>query len=366
MKINYIHEGVFGSYKNSKTSGKEIATSLATEAIFEKYKDEIMAVYVKDLKELMDSRVESKFGGSEAKYRICNRYVQDLSPDAYGVGARIMARGNKVVIEQMLSWQTSFITGTRTFYTCSRELTFWEEEEKKLAELFPRYTFKIVLDWVYSPGGMHASTKITPDSKLVHRPYPCPGDDLLSPKVGIGYEVTLDEYAAYWNRFVSKAESIREFSIENPEFTSLDIHVPTDLKIESMVIRGGEKLTDLSGVAKYMIGPPEVSYNLNGFKDFMSRRSDGVDIDPKYDVPNPAFEIATKGLLSLDNLRYLFDANGNGKILCTFFLYDMTNNQGRLYDTTYGSNPTIIATDRFTKDTFKKAVDKHKKKYFKK
>ena len=71
MKVNYLYEsGPFGSYKNAKPVNKDYLHKLAAEAIFEKDKEEIMEVYVNDIKELMDTSVDSIFGRKEEKVHL--------------------------------------------------------------------------------------------------------------------------------------------------------------------------------------------------------------------------------------------------------------------------------------------------------
>lgn len=368
MKINYLYEaGPFGSYKNTKLGDKEPLQRLAANAIFEKHKEEIMKVYVNDIKELMDTIVDSKFGGREEKYRICNRYVADESPDAYGVGARIhLSKGSEVIIEQLLSFQTSLILGNRSYYLCPEELTFWENEEKKLQEMFPRYTFNIVLDWVYSPSGdLHSRKKVNTDvDVLEHHPFPYPLKENTLGGITLGHSVTLEMFVKYWNRFISKSDSVNYLSLELPDIETLDVVTPTKFKTESIQIRGGENLIDLTGASKYLLGAKEITYNLNGFRDFMSRRRNGVDIEEKY-KQNPAFERATNGILSLDNLTYLFDNSSDGSLLFSYFTYNLNTGKGRLFDTPYISLITN-ATKWFNKDGFKSAVDAYIKKHSKK
>jgi hypothetical protein len=368
MKIDYLYEaGPFGSYRNAKRSTKDSLQKLAAEAIFEKYREEIMSVYVNDIKELMDTMVDSKFGGREEKYRICNRYVADESPDAYGVGARIhLLKGTEVIIEQLLSFQTSIMSGNKSYYLCPEEFTFWENEEQKLQEMFPRYTFKIVLDWVYSSSGdLHSRKKVNTDvDVLEHHPFPYPLKENTLGGITLGHSVTLEMFVKYWNRFISKADSVKYLSLELPDIETLDIVTPTKFKTESIQIRGGENLIDLTGASKYLLGAKEITYNLNGFRDFMSRRRDGMDIEEKY-KQNPAFERATKGILSLDNLTYLFDNSSNGSLLFSYFTYNLNTGKGRLFDTSYLSKETPI-TKWFDKDGFIPAVDAYKKKRSKK
>ena len=113
-----------------------------------------------------------------------------------------------------------------------------------------------------------------------------------------------------------------------------------------------------------MLGAKEITYNLNGFRDFMSRRRNGMDIEEKY-KQNPAFERATKGILSLDNLTYLFDNSSNGSLLFSYFTYNLSTGKGRLFDTSYLSKETPV-TKWFDKDGFIPAVDAYIKKRSKK
>ena len=368
MKINYLYEaGPFGSYKNVKQGDKESLQRLAANAIFEKHKEEIMEVYVNDIKELMDTMVDSKFGGREEKYRICNRYVTDESPDAYGVGARIrLSKGSEVTIEQLLSFQTSIMSGNKSYYLCPEEFTFWENEEKKLQEMFPRYTFTIVLDWVYSSSGdLHSRKKVNSDVDVIeHHPFPYPLKENALGGIALGSNVTVEMFVKYWNRFISKSDSIKYLSLEYPDIETLDVMTPTNFKTEVIQIRGGEHLIDLTGASKYLSGAKEITYNLNGFRDFMSRRRDGMDIEEKY-KQNPAFERATKGILSLDNLTYLFDNSSNGSLLFSYFTYNLKTGKGRLYDALY-LNKEIPVTKWFDKDGFIPAVDAYIKKRSKK
>ena len=369
MKVNYLYEaGPFGSYKNAKQDNKDSLQKLASEAIFEKYKEEIMAVYVDDIKKLMDTMVDSKFGGREEKYRICNRYVTDKSPNAYGVGARIHAKGTTVIIEQLLSFQTALTSGYKTYYICPEEFTFWENEEQKLQEMFPRYTFKIVLDWVYSSTGvLRARKKVNSDvDNLEHHPFPYPlNENTAAGCITLGHDVTLDMFIKYWNRYISKCDSVKMIMLEHPSMDSLDITIPTDFKTETIQLRGGENLVDISGVSKYLIGNQEVTYNLNGFMDFGLRRSKGLDIEEKY-RQNPVFEQATNGVLSLDNLTYLFDNSSNGNLLFSYFIYNISTGKGRLFNSSYSGNIKFSVTDWFDKDGFKPAIDAFLKKQGKK
>lgn len=372
MKVNYLYEaGPFGSYKNAKQDNKDALQKLASEAIFEKYKEDIMEVYVNDIVDFMDATKDSAyFGGTTAKYRICNRYINDESPNTYGVGARIYLRGNTVIIEQLLSSQTSLISGTlsKLYYTCPEELTFWEKEEKKLQEMFPRYTFKIMLDWVYnSTGDLWARKKVNSDvDSLEHHPFPYPlKENTLADYITLGSNVTLDMFIKYWNRYISKCDSVKMLMLEHPSMDSLDITIPTDFKAETIRLRGGDNLVDISGASKYLIGNQEVTYNLNGFRDFSSRKSKGLDIEKKY-RQNPVFEQATNGVLSLDNLTYLFDNSTNGSLLFSYFTYNINTGKGRLFTSSYSKNIKFSVTDWFDKDGFKPAIDAFLKKQGKK
>lgn len=362
MKVKYLYEaGPFGSYKNAKHDNKDSLQKLASDAIFEKYREEIMTVYVNDIKELMDTMVDSKFGDRKEKYRICNRYVADESPNTYGIGARVYVRGTTVVIQQLLSSQTSFRSGNTSYYLCPEEFTFWENEEHKLQEMFPRYTFKIELDWVYSSiGDMWARKKVNSDvDNLEHHPFPYPFNEGISLScITLGHNVTIDMFIKYWNRYISRCDSIKMISLEQPSMDSLDITIPTDFKVESIQIRGGDKLVDISGVSKYLIGNQEITYNLNGFRDFHSIRTNGVDIEERY-KQSPAFEQATNGVLSLDNLTYLFDNSPYGKLLFSYFTYNISTGKGRLFDMSYVM--PVSVTEWFDKDGFIPAIDSYLK-----
>lgn len=370
MKVDYLYEaGPFGSYKNAKRYSnditKDILNKVAADAIFKKDKEDIMEVYVNDIIELMDTMKDTHYGSRVQKYRICNRYINDESPDAYGVGARTYIRGNTVIIEQLLSTQTSLISGNKSFYTCPEELTFWEKEEKKLQEMFPRYTFKIVLNWVYnSTERLWPSKKVNSDvDKLEHYPFPYHPDLEGGEFIALGTDVTLDMFIKYWNRFISRRESITSIELSDPMMDSLDITIPTDFKTKSIQIRGGENLVDLNGATKYLIGNKQVMYNLNGFRSFDSKRSDSLepDIQEVY-KQKPAFERATNGVLSLDNLTYLFDKSTYGRLLFSYFTYDISTGKGLLFDD-YSYNHVA---KWFDKDGFKKAVDDYIKKQGKK
>ena len=372
MKVNYLYEsGPFGSYKNAKPVNKDYLHKLAAEAIFEKDKEEIMEVYVNDIKELMDTLVDSIFGSKEEKYKICNRYVTDESPDAYGIGARIHAVGTTVTIKQLLSFQTSLITERSiTYYLCPEEFTFWENEEKKLQKMFPKYTFKIVLDWVYSStDDLQAGKKVNSDvDNLEHCPFPYPLEEYtFAASITLGFNVTLDMFIKYWNRYISKYDCIKMIKFDNPSINSLDITIPTDFKTKAIQIIGGDNLTDISGASKYLIGNKEVTYNLNGFRDFGSRKSNVINIKEKY-KQNPVFEQATNGVLSLDNLTYLFDNSTNGRLLFPGFTYNINTGKGRLFDTSYNYNKNSSAsvTEWFDKDGFKSAIDVYLKEQGKK
>lgn len=368
MKVNYLYEaGPFGSYKNAKHDNKDSLQKLAAEAIFEKHKEEIMAVYVNDIKELMDTMVKSEFGDRKEKYRICNRYITDESPSAYGIGARIHAKGTTVVIEQLLSFQTSLTSGNRTYYLCPEEFTFWENEEQKLQEMFPKYTFKIALDWIYnSTGNLYARKKVNSDvDNLEHHPFPYPLRNAPIACVTLGHCVTLDMFIKYWNRFISRYDSVKMIMLVQPSMDSLDITVPTDFKVETLQIRGGDNLVDISGASKYLIGDQEITYNLNGFREFGYGRSNGIDIEKKY-KQNPVFEQATNGVLSLDNLTYLFDNSSNGDLLFSYFTYNINTRKGRLFGASYNKNRAFAVTDWFDKDGFKPAIDAYLKKQGKK
>ena len=369
MKVNYLYEaGPFGSYKNAKQDNKAALQKLASEAIFEKHKEDIMEVYVNDIVDFMDATKDSAyFGGTTAKYRICNRYINDESPNTYGVGARIYLRGNTVIIEQLLSSQTSLISGTlsKLYYTCPEELTFWEKEEKKLQEMFPRYTFKIMLDWVYnSTERLWARKKVNSDvDNLEHHPFPYNTDIDGGNFISIGENVTLEMFIKYWNRFISRSKVVKSITLNDPSMDSLDITVPTDFKVETIQIIGGENLVDINGAAKYLVGNKQVLYNLNGFRSFSPRKSDSLanDIEDVY-KQKPAFEKATNGVLSLDNLIYLFDKSPDGRLLFSYFTYDINTGKGLLFDdSTYNH-----VANWFDKDGFKKAVDDYIKKQGKK
>lgn len=363
MKIGYLYEAVFGSYKNTKVSGKDIATKIAADAIFEKYKGEIMEVYVSDIKELMDSTVDSPFSGSTEKYRVCNRYVKDISPDAYGIGARISRMGTNVIIEQMVSFQTSFTTGSKSFYICQEEMEFWEKEEEKLHELFPKYTFKIMLDWIYvKDGTLHPRTEVNSDVDQLPRyqfPYPI-NEANCSGTISLGYEVSLEMFVKYWNRFINRSDHINTLYLENPSMTNLDLSVPSDFKVNRIMIRGGASLTNLEGAKKYLMEDHTITYNLNGFRDFLAHRNDGTEISTEYASGTPAYEIATNGALSLENLKYLFDNSPNGSLLFSYFIYDLDSKRCRLFDSSYSVDKVKI-TEWFKKENFKKVVNKYLK-----
>ena len=362
MKLNYLYEaGPFGSYKNAKSGNKDSLQKLAAEGIFEKHKEEIMEVYVKDIKDLMDSEVNTKFGGTKEKYRICNRYVTDENPYSYGVGARIFLRGTSVVIEQLLTPTWS----RYNYYVCPEEFTFWENEEQKLQEMFPRYTFKIMLDWVYnSTERLWARKKVNSDvDNLEHHPFPYNTDIDGGNFITIGENVTLEMFIKYWNRFISRSKVVKSITLNDPSMDSLDITVPTDFKVETIQIRGGENLVNINGAAKYLVGNKQVLYNLNGFRSFSQRKSDSLanDIEDVY-KQKPAFEKATNGVLSLDNLIYLFDKSPDGRLLFSYFTYDINTGKGLLFDdSTYNH-----VANWFDKDGFKKAVDDYIKKQGKK
>jgi hypothetical protein len=365
MKVSFIHEGVFGSYKNTKTSGKDIARGIASSAIFEKYKSEIMDVYVADIKELMDTRVDSPFGGTDSKYRICNRYVPDISEDAYGIGARPYCKGNTVVIEQMVSFQTSNISGgSRSLYTCPEELLFWENEETKLSGLFPKFKFKIILDWVYLPDAGGYIRTVDPEKEAIeHHPFPYPlNSNTNSGTITLGHTVTLNDFIKYWNRFAKTEDKVQCLAFEHPPMESLEISIPSNFKTGQIMIRGGLQLTDIDSAKAYMTGNSEIVYNLYGFRDFSSRRRDGQDIDPKFKEGVPAFEKATNGLMSLDNLTYLFDNSPNGSLVCSYFMYSPITHKGRIFDVGYNVSRNIVS-DWFSDDKgFRKAVDMARKK----
>ena len=365
MKLNYLYEaGPFGSYKNAKSSNKDSLQKLAAEGIFEKHKEEIMEVYVKDIKDLMDSEVNTKFGGTKEKYRICNRYVTDENPYSYGVGARIYLRGKTVVIEQLLTPTWS----RYNYYVCPEEFTFWEKEEQKLQEMFPRYTFKIVFDWVYMSSGDLWIRKVNSAvDNLEHYPFPHPlEEDPSGDCIILGDNVTLDMFIKYWNRYISTVDSFKMIMLENPSMDSLDITIPTDFKVEAIQVRGGDNLVDISGVSKYLIGNQEVTYNLNGFEKLSLRMSDKLlSIKEKY-IQHPVFEEATKGVLSLDNLTYLFDNSTNGTLLFSYFTYNISTGKGRLSNSLYSKNVKFSVTDWFDKDGFKRAIDAFLKKQGKK
>ena len=352
MKLNYLYEaGPFGSYKNikNKNSIQELG-NIGKEAIFEKIKEKIVEVYVNDIKELMDTLVETKTG-RDVKYRICNRYIKDESPDAYGVGARIYLRSSTVMIEQLLSMDTSLISsGTKTYYFCPEEFTFWEKEEQKLQEMFPKFTFKIVLDWVYNSTDALWPGRIVNSNvdKLEHRPFPYPERSTII----LGSNVTLDMFIKYWNRYISRCDSLEIITLDKPSMDSLDITIPTDFKVNSIVINGGNNLVNINGVSKYLIGNKEVTYSLNGFRDFSLRTSNGGLVIKEQYKRNPVFERATNGVLSLDNLTYLFDKSIHGSLIFSYFTYNIITGKGKLFN-------GYKSTNWFNKYEFKQAVDNY-------
>ena len=80
------------------------------------------------------------------------------------------------------------------------------------------------------------------------------------------------------------------------------------------------------------------------------------------------FEQATNGVLSLDNLTYLFDNSTNGRLLFPGFTYNINTGKGRLFDTSYNYNKNSSAsvTEWFDKDGFKSAIDVYLKEQGKK
>ena len=297
-----------------------------------------------------------EFSGNFSPYTASLQY--DTTPPIpwqkeYGTGCFAYA-------EQLLSFQTSLIgLGNGSYYLCPEEFTFWENEEQKLQEMFPRYTFKIVLDWVYShTGDLWSGKKVSSNvDNLEHHPFPHPFErDTLAGCVALGNDVTLDMFVKYWNRYVSKCDSLKMIMLEHPNMDSLDINVPTDFKVEAIQIRGGNNLVDISGASKYLIGNKEVTYNLNGFTEFGSRRSNGVDIKEEF-KQNPVFERATNGVLSLDNLTYLFDNSSDGLSLFSYFTYNLNTGMGKLFNTAYNKKLYSPRTIWFDKDGFKPAVD---------
>ena len=356
MKVDYLYEaGPFGSYKNAKSSNKDSLQKLAAEGIFEKCKEEIMKVYVKDIKDLMDT-MDTKFGGRIEKYRVCNRYVMDESPYTYGVGARIYLRGKTVVIEQLLTPKMTSIY----YYNCPEEFTFWENEEQKLQEMFPRYTFKIVFDWVYMSNGLLWATKVNSDvDNLEHYPFPYPLETSTSDCIALGSNVTLDMFIKYWNRFISTSDYVKKIVLDEPNMDSLNITIPTDFRVESVEIRGGENLTDISGISKCLIGKQEVTYNLYRFASDILMIHDGrrrLSIKGRY-KQHPVFEQATNGVLSLDNLTYLFDNSVNGILLFPYFTYNISTGNGRLFNISNTKRDKYYYTNWFDKDGFKATVD---------
>ena len=72
--------------------------------------------------------------------------------------------------------------------------------------------------------------------------------------ITLGFNVTLDMFIKYWNRYISKYDSIKFIKFDNPSINSLDITIPTDFKTKAIQIIGGDNLTDISGASKYLIG----------------------------------------------------------------------------------------------------------------
>ena len=353
MKVDYLYEaGPFGSYKNAKSSNKDSLQKLAAEAIFEKYREEIMAVYVKDIKDLMDT-MDTKLGGRIEKYKVCGRYVRDESTNTYGVGARIYLRGTSVVIEQLLTPKM-----TSNCYNCPEEFTFWENEEQKLQKMFPRYTFKIVFDWVYHVYGLLWAIKVNSDKdNLEHYPFPYPFESSTTNCIVLGSNVTLDMFIKYWNRFISTSDYIKKLVLDEPNTDSLNITIPTNFRVESVEIRGGENLTDISGISKCLIGKQEVTYNLYRFaNDNLMIHDSRLSIKEKY-KQHPVFEQATNGVLSLDGLTYLFDNSVNGRLLFPYFTYDISTGKGRLFNISNTVRDKYYHTIWFDKDGFKATVD---------
>ncbi len=307
MKINYLQESVFGSYKN-KTQDKLKNIKQETARISNKWFQEnvvpkILDYYIPKVLEFSNTICKQERGIEI----LCDR--NSAVPKNDGAVVDIKEENGKILIKQYLVYKD--ISSYNNLYFLKNEtFEIFDEIEDYISKNFGECKIILTIAKIIN-GNKWFNFYDSAKHDLVEIPFlQDPSNDYPIIEIIISNKemTSLDKVFNFFNRFENALPILPSLNLAScNNLTSFDSKIPLkSFKIGRIFLWGGANLTSFKGWQKFMVDDdPKVIYNVNSILDSTAASHVRYEIKKEFDVDKPAFELATNGKIPKKYLLYL-------------------------------------------------------------
>lgn len=313
MKIQYLQESVFGTYKSPNDSDDEKLKNVRKETIQisnkwfqENVVNEILDYYVPLMVEY-SKNVSPKERGITLLF---DRANDKLNSKSHGLVVEISEIAGKIIIRQYVNTDECRPYGN-LYFLQNDTFTIFDEIEDYISENFGPCEIILVncetegeyLYQYYWYNTDHKNSKIKEVPFLRYH-----NQDIKEIIFRLKDITSLTPIFKFFNRFEDSLPNLYSISFTNCDnLTSFKSEVPLEtIKIGRVSLWGCKNLKSFDGWEDFMNDTnPVVSYNINSILNNTGHGADMYAILPEFNSDPAAFELATKGKIQKKYIQYL-------------------------------------------------------------
>ena len=307
MKIQYLQESVFGTYKNKRSDDKKLknirkeTVKISNKWFQENVVNEILDYYVPLMIDYSKS-VSTKERGITLLF---DRAKDKINSKSHGLVVEISEIAGKIIIKQYVKTEECRSYGN-LYFLQNETFTIFDEIEEHISENFG--PCEIILVNCETEGGYWYNTE-NENSNIKEVPFlQYNNQDIKEIIFGLKDLTSLTPIFKFLNRFEDSLPNLYSISFTNCDnLESFKSEVPLELiKVGRISLWGCKNLKSFDGWEDFMNKDnPVVVYNINSILNNTGHGADMYTILPEFNVEPAVFELATKGKIQKKYIQYL-------------------------------------------------------------
>lgn len=307
MKIQYLQESVFGTYKNKRSDDEKLknvrkeTAQISNKWFQENVVNEILDYYVPLMIDYSKS-VSTKERGITLLF---DRAKDKINSKSKGLVVEISEIAGKIIIRQYVKTDECRSYGDLYFLE-NETFTIFDEIEEYILENFG--PCEIILVNCETEGGYWYNTE-NENSNIKEVPFlRYNSQDIKEIIFGLKDITSLTPIFKFLNRFEDSLPNLYSISFTNcNNLESFKSEVPLKLiKVERISLWGCKNLKSFDGWENFMNKDnPVVVYNINSILNNTGHGADMYTILSEFNTEPAVFELATKGKIQKKYIQYL-------------------------------------------------------------